>query len=40
MTPHDAYSITIHVRKATLAESSHKQKELNFGIKHTGGYVT
>ena len=27
MTPHDAYSITIHVLTATLAEISHEQKE-------------
>ena len=27
MNPHDAYSITIHVRTTTLAEISHKKKE-------------
>ena len=26
MTPHDTYSITIHVRTLTLAEISHEQK--------------
>ena len=27
MTPHDAYSITIHVRTLTLEEISHEQKQ-------------
>ena len=27
MTPHDTYSIPIHVCKMTLSEISHKQKE-------------
>ena len=27
MTPHDAYSITIHVRTVTLSDISHEQKE-------------
>ena len=29
MNPHDAYSITTHVRTVTLAEISHKQKDYN-----------
>ena len=27
ITPHDAYSITIHVRTVTLADISHEQKK-------------
>ena len=27
MTPHDAYSIKIHVRKITISVISHKKKE-------------
>ena len=27
MTPHDAYSITIHVRKTAIAEIIHEQKD-------------
>ena len=27
MTPHDAYSITIHVRTMTLSDISHKQND-------------
>ena len=37
MTPHDAYSITIHVRTVTLVNISHEQKEKNLVIKQTGG---
>ena len=32
MTPHDAYSITIHILAVTLADNSHKQKDQNPGI--------
>ena len=29
LTPHDAYSITIHVRTMTLADISHEKKQYN-----------
>ena len=35
MTPHDTYSIPIHVRKITLAYISHKQKQWSSIIEQT-----
>ena len=36
MTPHDAYSITIHVHTMTIPDIIHEQKELNTIIKLIG----